>query len=494
MPDRFANGDPRNDDPAVSHGVFNRKNPRAYHGGDFQGVIDHLAYLKDLGVTTVWMTPWYDNSNAIADKKAALPATAYHGYHTIDYYNVDEHFGDLAKLRELVDRAHALGLKVIQDQVANHTGPDHPWVTNSPLPDWFHGTAARHIDEDWQTWDLMDPYASRARTATLDGWFANNLPDLNQTNPEVRKYEIQNALWWVAVAGIDGIRQDTLSYAPRDFWSEWRAALKREFPQLNVVGEVLEPDPALVAFFEGGNTRYDGIDTGIESLFDVSLFRAIRESFGKGGRIEAIPRSMAHDWLFRNPSRLVTLAGLHDFSRFMNEPGATPDGLKLAFTYLLTTRGIPMLYYGDEIGMPGGDDPDNRRDFPGGWAGDARDAFKPAGRTAAEQGIWQQFQKLAMLRRESPALTKGETILLHHAPQTLVYGRRWQDELVVTAFNNDARKSAMITVSLTGLVSDDAGGTWQDSVSSGGAKAAWQGKGELRIELPPRTAGVFRRQ
>ncbi len=221
MPDRFANGDESNDDPAISRGLHNRSKARFYHGGDIEGIIQHLPYLKELGVTAIWTTPVYDNANRLNEREKYdnQAITDYHGYGAVDLYAVDEHFGTLDKFRELVDRAHALGIKIIQDQVANHTGPQHPWVQDPPTPTWLSGTEAKHINETWRTWTLMDPHATdEMRRGTLDGWFINILPDLNQNDPECARYLIQNTLWWIGRAGLDAIRQDTLPYVPRSFW------------------------------------------------------------------------------------------------------------------------------------------------------------------------------------------------------------------------------------------------------------------------------------
>jgi glycosidase len=432
MPDRFANGDPRNDDPVISRGLFDKSRPRYYHGGDLQGVVDRLPYLKSLGVTALWLNPWYDNNNGLneIERYDNKPVTDYHGYGAVDFYGVEEHFGTMETLKLLVEKAHASGIKIIQDQVANHAGPYHPWVKNPPLQDWFNGTRDAHLNEDWQTWALTDRYASAAARATvLNGWFVNILPDLNQENPEARRYVIQNALWWVGVTGLDGIRQDTLPYASRAFWAEWRAALAREFPNLNVVGEVLDGDPAQVAFFQGGVKRFDGIDSRIESLFDFPLFYALRGAFGRGQDLREVAKLLSHDWLYNDPSKLVTLAGLHDVDRFMNERGATPEGLKLAFSFIFTARGIPMVYYGDEIGMAGGNDPDSRRDFPSA-------AFDKDGRSSDQQGIWSHVQQLAALRRDNEALRRGETILLYQSARALVYARHTPGNVVITAFHN----------------------------------------------------------
>lgn len=486
MPDRFSNGDAANDNPAASPGLTDRAKRRYYHGGDLQGVIDRLPYLKSLGVTALWLNPWYDNNNRLNDveKYDGEAITDYHGYGAIDFYAVEERLGNLGKLRELVDKAHAAGIKVVQDQVANHTGPYHPWVEDPPLEDWFHGTRARHLDEDWQTWTLMDPSATeQARRRTLDGWFINILPDLNHENAEARRYLIQNALWWVGVTGLDGIRQDTLPYVPRGFWAEWRDALAREFPSLSVVGEVLDGNPALVAFFQGGAKRFDGVDSRIEFLFDFPLHFALRRSFAQGQTIREVARVLAHDWLYPAPQRLVTLAGLHDVERFMNERGATIEGLKLAYTALFTLRGTPLIYYGDEIAMPGGNDPDNRRDFPGGWRGDARNAFTPEGRTPQQNDLWNHIQRLARLRQSSEALQTGATLLLEQTEQTLAYARQSAKQSVIAVFNNAAKSQEITFTAPAGVA-----GTLQDELS--GRRIAVS-QGRITVPLGPRTAAVL---
>ena len=208
MPDRFADGDRTNDDPPKSRGLYDRAKPRDYHGGDLQGIIDRLPYLKDLGVTAIWTTPVYDNVDHRNEKEryGGQAITDYHGYGAVDFYAVDEHLGDLATYRRLVDGAHALGLKVVQDQVANHTGPYHPWVADPQTPTWFHGSASAHPANTWQTWTLTDPHASPdTQRETLDGWFIDILPDLNQDDPDTGRYLVQNALWWVGTTGLDAI-------------------------------------------------------------------------------------------------------------------------------------------------------------------------------------------------------------------------------------------------------------------------------------------------
>jgi len=490
MPDRFANGDASNDDPAVSHGLFNRQKPRYYHGGDFQGIVDHLPYLKDLGATAIWINPVYDNVNRLNERERynGEGITDYHGYGAVDFYGIEEHFGTLAQFRELVDAAHRQGLKVIQDQVANHTGPYHPWVKDPPTPTWFHGTESHHVANTWQTWTLIDPHATaELRAPTLNGWFIDILPDLNQDDEEVARYLIQNTLWWVGIAGLDGIRQDTLPYVPRRFWREWMAAIKREYPALRVVGEVFDGDPAMTAFFQGGQARFDGVDSGVDTVFDFPTFYAIRHAFAEGKAVRDVAVTTGHDYLYPNASLLVTFLGLHDVERFMSDAGATAQGLDLAFTFLMTARGIPMIYYGDEIGMRGGGDPDNRRDFPGGWPEDTRNAFTAAGRTPEEQAIWDRVRRLTRLRGELEPLRRGPMVNLCVSDQTYGYARTGLAGPVVVLMNN-AANAADVNCDLSPLGLAE-GASLTDRL--GAAPELRVAGGQVQARLPARTAGIY---
>jgi glycosidase len=488
MPDRFANGDATNDDPPRSRGLLDRGKTRYYHGGDLQGVIDRLPYLKDLGITAIWTTPVYDNVDHLNERERydGQAITDYHGYGAVDFYAVDEHLGDVAKYRELVEAAHAAGLKVIQDQVANHTGPYHPWVADPPTPAWFHGTAERHPKNVWQTWTIADPHATpEIQRETLDGWFIDILPDLDQEDPDVARYLVQNALWWVGMTGLDAIRQDTLPYVPRRFWSDWSAALHREYPKLTLLGEMFDGDPALVSFFQGGAVR-DGIDTGLDTLFDFPAFYPLRRAFAEGKPLRELAVMLSHDRLYPDASALVTLAGLHDTARFMNEPGATVAGRRLADTFLLTARGTPLVYYGDEIAMPGGGDPDNRRDFPGGFAGDAHNAFTTGGRTADEAAVFDNLRRLCWLRAELAPLRHGRMVTLDVGEQTWAYARVLGADAVVVVLNNGTSPTTLdIPAGAAGWAGDRA---VEDRL--GGAPARVEG-GRLRVSLGPRSAAVY---
>jgi glycosidase len=496
MPDRFADGDPANNDPPKSKGIFDRSKPRSYHGGDLQGVIDHLPYLKSLGATAIWTTPVYDNNDKPDTKEVYLPespyTTGYHGYGAIDFYAVDEHLGDMAKLKEFVRKAHVTGFVVIQDQVVNHTGPYHPWAEDQPTPTWFNGTVQNHLSNNWQKWTTMDPRATyQIQKRNLDGWFVNILPDLNQNDPEVAQYLIQNTLWWIAQTGFDAVRMDTLPHVPRSFWEKWMTALHREFPKVNVLGELYDGDPALIAYFQGGRRGHDGIDPKIDTLYDYALFYPIRNAFGKGESIRQVSQMFAHDWLYPNPNVLVTFLGLHDMERFMNEKGATPEGLKLAQTLIMTSRGTPLLYYGDELAMPGAGDPDNRRDFPGGFPGDTRNAFTPTGRTAAENDSWNYLAKLGELRRTLEPLRRGRTLDLLDEEQQLAYARYTDKDAVIVVFNND-RQPATVSFDISMIKTISANSTLTDTLGKiGDIKVE---NGIVKITIPARTAAILTRK
>jgi neopullulanase len=445
MPDRFANGDPTNDEPADAPGSHDRSKPRAYHGGDLRGIQNHLPYLKEFGVTTLRLTPIVKNG----------AAQDYHGYGAIDLYAVDPHLGTLKDYQDLVVAAHKQEMKVFFDAVPNHVGPKHPWVSEPPLPDWFHGTLQRHMDSfsplkssfygkaDWQPTAndpfeiLIDPHAPlRMKRNLTDGWFFGILPDMNTENPIVEQYLLQNSIWWAETSGLDGFRVDTFPYVGRKFWASWHAGLRRIYPYMTTVGEVFHPDPSVTSFFAGGVKRYDGIDSGLSTVFDFPMFFALRDVLLRGAPAGRIADVLRHDVLYVHPEMLVPFFANHDVPRFASAEGGSPAKLKLAFGLALTLRGIPEIYYGDEIGMPGGGDPDNRRDFPGGWIGDANDAFTQSGRTREQQEIFSYVQSLLRLRREHASLRGGQLWHLASDETTYVFVRESEDERIIVAFNN----------------------------------------------------------
>ena len=495
MPDRFANGDSSNDEPAEAPGSHDRAKPRAYHGGDLRGIQNHLAYLKELGVTTLWLTPVVRNG-ATQD---------YHGYGAVDLYAVDPHLGSLKDYQNLVASAHKEKMKILFDTVPNHVGPLHPWVENPPLPDWFHGTKQHHLDSfsplkgtfygklggQEATNDpfesLIDPHAPEwMKKNLIEGWFFGILPDMNTENPLVGEYLLQNSLWWAEISGLDGYRVDTFPYVGRKFWAYWHAGLRRIYPNLTTIGEVFHPDPSVTSFFEGGVRRYDGIDSGLSTVFDFPMFFTLRDVLLRNAPVGRIADVLRHDALYPRPELLVPFFANHDVPRFASAEGSYPSKLKLAFALTLTLRGIPELYYGDEIGMPGGGDPDNRRDFPGGWTGDTNDAFTEAGRTREQQEIFSYVRDLLRIRRNHAAFRGGQHWHLASDESAYVFLREAEDERIIVAFNN-ADKARELQVPINGTRVQNVETL---SLLFGGAKAELTGKA-LRISMPAQSLSIF---
>lgn len=455
MTDRFADGDQTNNVPdGAPAAATDRKNPRAYHGGDLRGVINRLPYLKDLGVTAVWLTPWYDNWNGVNNcGKPWCPNTYYHGYHAIDYYAVEDRFGDMTTLRELVEKAHALGLKIIQDQVANHVGSQHPWVKDPPLDNWFHGTLAQHSLNKFQNSVLLSPHANPDEVRnTLDGWFSDDLPDMNQEEPAVARYEIQNSLWWIGQTGLDAIRQDTIQYMPRTFISDLSNALHRQYPKMWMVGEVFERDASQTAFFIGGHTGWDGVDTRLDSVFDFALWNTSLQAFTNKVPVRALRDQLKYDAHYPAPLKITTVGNNHDTARFLSLVGATLEGAMMHVAFTLSVRGVPQLYYGEEIAMEGKDDPDNRHDFPGGFPGDSRSAFLAQERKPREQAMFEWTRSWIRLRAEHSALRHGRLIDLYYDDDAYVFARQDQKETVIIAINRaDKEKEVSVPAHAIGL-------------------------------------------
>ena len=408
MTDRFADGDLSND-PQPSE----RDLPRGWHGGDFRGVEQHLDYLQQLGVTTLWTTPVYDNDGG---------TQAYHGYSATDFYRTDPHFGSMADLRHLSDALHRRGMKLVLDTVPNHVGAMHPWAADPPMADWFHGTRADHRVASDRFPSVLDPHATpEQRRDVTEGWFANVLPDLNQENPLVRQYLIQNVIWWVENTGADGLRYDTFPYVGRSFWQALDQELHELYPRLTTVGEVFNGSPVVTSYFAGGVVR-EGIDTGLSTPFDFPAYFALRDALSHhdesaAGRADhdgmaTLEDVLRQDWLYPHPERLVTFIGNHDTGRFLSQPGASVADLKLAFALLATLRG-----------MRGGGDPDNRHDFPGGFPGDTQNAFAVSGRTAEQAEVHDWVASLFQFRDHHPAMANGEQQDVFVDPTALVLVR-----------------------------------------------------------------------
>jgi len=497
MPDRFADGDIANDRVAGFHAPDDRSASRAYHGGDLHGIQDHLDYLQQMGVTAIWTTPLYDNS-------ANQSAETYHGYSATDMYAIDPHLGTMAEYQALVNAAHARGMKVVLDTVPNHVGPAHPWAKDPPMPDWLHGSVASHIKVDDDFDSITDPAAGPdRRKILLNGWFADVLPDLNQDNPFVAQYLLQNAIWWIEMAGLDGLRIDTFPYVPRSFWHDYNATLHALYPQLKDVGEIFNGDAHVTSFFAGGraNRGSDGAyDTLLDTPFDYPMYFALRGALTHKKPMTAIADVLQHDELYPHPERLVVFFGNHDTKRFLSEPGANPAALRLAFGLVATMRGMPQLYYGDEIEMTGGDDPDNRKDFPGGFPKDSKNAFTDADRNEAQQAMHKWVEDLMQLRLHSKALQSGAEQTLLATKDSFAFARGpkatlgcneapGEDRYVVVVNNSSAAEDIAVPTE-----SSSANGCTRFTPAlSTGALATSVG-GKLQVHLPAQEIGIFRAQ
>jgi len=477
MPDRFADGDPSNDRPPGSDpSDYDRSNPRAYHGGDLRGIRDHLGYLHDLGVTTLWLTPVWKNTDS-----------DYHGYHVVDFYALDDHMGSMQEYQALVSDAHRLGMKVLIDYVVNHTGPRHPWADDPPTPTWFHGTPEHHLDPSYSFNGLVDPHASpREYLNTLDGWFAGKLPDLNPDDQDLALYLAQNAMWWTESAQLDGFRLDTFPYSTRRFWSGWHERMRSIYPQINDIGEVADGDPAITSFFEGGRKQFDNIDSGLATVFDFPLFHALRDVIINGASMDKIVEVLRRDELYPHPETLVTFIGNHDQERFLSEKSSSPAKLKAAFSLLLTVRGIPQIYSGDEIAMQGSDDPDNRRDFPGGFPGDPNNAFTAGGRSPEQQDVFVYVQSLLALRHAHPALRTGAQWHIGWDDSYYAFLRESPEEKLLVVYNN-----ANTTRDLSVPVAETPIEAAHELQSVFGNASAAIVNGSVQLSLPARALAVL---
>jgi glycosidase len=387
---------------------------------------------------------------------------------------------------------------------ADHVGPAHPWVKDTPTPDWFHGTAASHIKVDDDFASVTDPSASAARRhVLLDGWFADVLPDLNQDNPLVAQYLVQNAIWWIESAGLDGLRIDTFPYVPRSFWHDYNEELHALYPHMTDVGEVFNSDPHITSFFAGGreNKGSDGTyDTLLDTPFDFPMYFALRGALTQHKPMTAIADVLLADKLYPHPERLVTFFGNHDTKRFLSEPGASPAELHLAFGLLATLLGMPQLYYGDEIAMTGGDDLDNRKDFPGGFANDKADAFADAGRSPAQQAMHTWVETLMQLRLHTPVLQTGQLQTLLANKDFLAFARTPDiagdcmttpaaERYVIVVNNSPSPQDVTLTTSTNTVT----GCAHYTSMLPDGATAQVIA-GKLQVHLPGQEIGIFRAQ
>lgn len=430
MPDRFANGDPTNDSvPGMREMKVDRSEMYARHGGDIQGVMDHLNYLKDLGITAVWLTPAIEND---------MPHASYHGYAVTDHYKIDPRYGTNALYKAFVDKCHSMGMKVVMDLVHNHSGTNDYLIRDMPMKSWVHQWPS-YTRSNFRDAAVMDPHGSSYdRKIMLDGWFDHTMADMNENNPYVQNYLTQNHIWWVEYAGVDGFRLDTYPYNDPAYMADWARKVKAEFPHMSIFGETLVWSVANQAFFTQGNTVNRGFDTELPGVVDSQMKDAINEALtGKNGWTDGVNRLylvLSQDFMYQDPTRNVVMLDNHDMSRFYSVVNEDFDRYKAGMAILLTTRGIPQMYYGDEILMSGYDNPDGlvRSDFPGGWKGDKDDKFTANGRSKKENEAFNYVRTLANYRKNTPALQTGK--LMQFIPEQGVY----------VYFRYDAKKTVMI--------------------------------------------------
>lgn len=465
MPDRFANGNPRNDAfSSMCDKLVERSEPSMRHGGDLEGIRQHLDYFTQLGVTALWFTPVLENDRPADQGKYS----SYHGYATTNYYRVDPRFGTNEEYRQLVNECHQRGLKVVMDMIFNHCADTHPWITDIPSKDWFNSSewlsegkgtgrnpATGYISDDnaakskylqtsYKLTPVLDPYASKIdMKETVDGWFVPSMPDLNQRNPHVIKYLIQNSMWWIETVGIDGIRMDTYPYADRKAMAHWMKVLNDEYPNFNTVGETWVAEPAYTAAWQK-DSKLSNVNSNLKTVMDFSFYEKINtakneETDGGSTGFNRIYNSFVYDYLYADPSHVMAFIENHDTNRFL-ESTKDATAMKQALALLLTVNRIPQLYYGSEVLMNGTKeitDGNVRKDFPGGFSGDKHNCFTREGRTDAENAMFDWLSRLLHWRQGNEVIIKGKQIQFMPFKGVYVVARQYNGKSVMTIVNGN---------------------------------------------------------
>ena len=460
MPDRFADGDPNNND---IKGLYtyktDRSQPSLRHGGDLEGIRQHLDYFKELGVTALWFTPVLENNSPDGNG-----SSTYHGYATTDYYRVDPRFGTNEEYKRLCDEAHSKGLKVVMDMIFNHCGFEHPWVADMPSRDWLNTPEwldarkdktkpevnDKYLQTSYKLTPIVDPYASKVDfKETVEGWFVPTMPDLNQKNLHVMTYLIQNSEWWIETVGIDGIRMDTYPYADAEGMARWMKTLGEEYPNFNVVGETWVTEPAYTAAWQK-DSKISNSNSYLGTVMDFSFYDKINQAkredtdgFTTG--MNRIYNNFVYDYLYPNPSSVMAFIENHDTDRFLGN-GKDSTALKQALAILLTVNRIPQLYYGTEVLMNGTKevtDGNVRKDFPGGFPGDERSAFTAEGRTRAENAMFTWLSKLLHWRQGNDVIVKGKQTQFIPYNGVYVVARQYNGKTVMTVVNGTRKQAAL---------------------------------------------------
>ena len=464
VPDRFSNGDPSNDSTENTEESARRESPMGRHGGDIQGIINHLDYIADLGATAIWSTPLLEDN---------ARRGSYHGYACSDYYNIDSRFGNNALYREMVSKAHEKGLKIIMDVVTNHCGTEHWWMKDMPFTDWIHMNEP-YFNSNHMYSLALDPHASSSDKKIMeDGWFSRGMPDMNLDNPYLLKYFQQWAIWWIEYSGLDGFRVDTYFYNEKLPMAAWCKAVTDEYPWFNIVGENWNSNPDMVAYWQKGHLNPDGFESELPSVMDFPLRDAVngalhlplasevnvvseREGRRKQGDMKSVYSTIARDFQYSDLNKVLLFWSNHDTARIGDVFGGSYDKMKLAFAMLATMRGMPQMFYGDElmftIGTSRRDDGRLRMDFPGGWEGDSIDLFSEGGRKeAAKSAQWagaadlhEYVKTLLTWRKGKDVIHTGKT--MHFIPEDNTYAYfRYNDTDLVFVFLNNSDKNANVT-------------------------------------------------
>ena len=469
MPDRFASGRTDNDQIKGLRPYKNdRTQPSLRHGGDLEGIRQHLDYFKELGVTALWFTPVLEN-----DSPDHGTQSTYHGYATTNYYRVDPRFGSNEEYRQLCDEAHAKGIKIVMDMIFNHSGYEHPWTLDMPSKDWLNtpewlspenqanavemktmdGAAKvndKYLQTSYKLTPVVDPYASKIDLhETVDGWFVPTMPDLNQRNPHVIKYLIQNSIWWIETVGIDGIRMDTYPYADRDAMAQWMKIIGEEYPNFNTVGETWVTEPAYTAAWQK-DSKLSEKNSYLPTVMDFAFYDRINQA--KNEETDAwwngfnrIYNNFVYDYLYPNPSNVMAFLENHDTDRFLGE-GKDTVALKQALALLLTVNRTPQLYYGTEVLMNGTKhitDGNVRKDFPGGFPGDTKNCFTREGRTQAENAMFDWLSRLLHWRQGNDVIIKGKQTQFIPFNGIYVIARQYNGKTVLTILNGNHKQADM---------------------------------------------------
>jgi glycosidase len=426
--DRFCDGNPSNNTIGDSLDQFTSNDLNGRKGGDIEGIISKLDYMKDLGITAIWITPMLENNMWMS----------YHGYAATDLYKIDPRFGSKELYKKLVSEAHKRGIKVILDHVSNHIGINHVWIENLPMKDWLNGTTENHIPVSHNKTAFLDLYGDSTFVKfTTNGWFQDYMPDLNQRNPLLKKYLIQNTLWWIEYSELDGIREDTYPYSDQKYLSEWAYAIMREYPNFNIVGEIWKGVPSIISGYQDKSpVREHEFESNLPSVTDFAFADAVRWYLSGEKNIYHVYETLAQDIVYNDPNNLVVFMDNHDFERAMFIANGNIGKFKIGLNLILFTRGIPVIFYGTEIGISGGQHHGElRQPFPGGFDGDDRYAFLQSERTEQENKIFNYLKGLLGLRKGYPVLSKGKMRHIYAGEDLYVIIKTYEDDQAMIVMN-----------------------------------------------------------